>query len=174
MKFASVGEIRYILPSTLRSVPDFMNGGEVQQKDLRDHWPIKSYHSRPPLTPEQREKINSGHCPKCDSLIHVESVICGGEKGREGSCNHCGARWFPDEAPEPDCSKLFPRYKKRPPVGKKIYREFNCRHCGKLNKGLAARNAVYCPGTTCYEDARRIANREAYRKLNNLSRDLGV
>lgn len=174
MKFAYVGEIRYILPSTIRAVPSFMDGGEVQAKDLREHWPIKSYRGRPPLTTEQKGIINTGHCPKCGGPLDKAEIICGGEKGWEGICAKCGKRWFPDEPQEPDYSTLFHPSKKRPPVGKKIYREFICRHCGKLNTGLAARNAVYCPGTTCYEDARRIANREAYRKKGTLTRDLGV
>lgn len=174
MKYASVGEIRYILPTTIRALPAFMDGGETEQKDFRQKWPVRSYKSRPPLTAEQKAKIINGKCPKCDSLIRVEEVICGGEKGREGICNHCGARWYPDVPPEADCSKMFRPSKKRPPAGKKIYREFTCKYCGKVVKGLAARNACYCPGEKCYEDARRIANREAYRKLNNLSRDLGA
>lgn len=174
MKFASVGELRYILPTTTKALPSFMDGGVVEQKDLRQRWPIHSYKSRPPLTAEQKAKINSGHCPKCDSLLRCEEAICGGEKGKEGICNHCGARWYPDAPPEPDLTKLFRPASKRHPVGKKIYREFNCKFCGKLFQGLAARNACYCPGEKCYEDARRIANREAYRKLNNLSRDLGA
>lgn len=162
------------LPSRIHAVTDFMDGGETNLRDKYDHhWPIKSYRSRPPLTSEQKSLINKNECPKCGGLLACSEIICGGEKGMEGICTKCGARWFPDQIEEP-IPNLFPRGGKRPPVGKKVYREFTCKHCGKLVQGLAARNACYCPGTTCYEDARRIANREAYRKVNSLSRNLGV
>jgi transcription elongation factor Elf1 len=165
-------QYREILPSRIQMLPEFMDGGEPD-KNQRLGWPIRSYRSRPPLTADQKSIINTGHCPKCGGLLKNEEVICRGERGEECICTQCGKRWYPDNPPEPDCRNLFLPSPHRPPAGKKTYREFNCKHCGKPNAGMFARNACYCPGTNCYRDATRIANREAYRKSNTTTRDLG-
>ena len=141
-----------ITPSRIGMLPEFMDGGE-NGKPQRQHYPPSSY--RDPQTPPEI-------CPKCGTKTHVEFDIV-----------YCRDRIHSWAVPIPDDKpfdwKKYDRVYHGPKPGMRI---ITCEFCKETKTGMYAHYQKYC-SLKCYEDARRIKNREAYRKKGSTTRYLG-
>jgi hypothetical protein len=134
--------LREILPSRIRMLPEFMDGGE-KPRIQRQHYPPQSY--RDGITPPER-------CPKCDTRTHEEYGIV-----------YCRDRHHSWAVPIPTPNFSWKAIKGNHKGPKPYTRTITCRHCLETVTGKFMHHQIYC-SFNCYADARRIKNRMAYRK----------
>jgi hypothetical protein len=164
--------LREILPSRIRMLPEFMDGGEIPYHPTRGHFPVDSYRTRKSYSPDDLEKIKQGICPRCGSSLCEEMVIACGDKCTQVWCRSCARRYYPVLGKEErfDFRKCHDTPKA---TNKKIWRDFHCKECGKHRAGMFVACQKFCPGSDCAKKYWKRDTRESYRRRNNLTRYLG-
>jgi len=135
-------DMHEILPKRVKMLPEFMDGGE-KPRAQRQHYPPQSF--RDGITPP-------AICPRCGTPTHEEYGLV--------YCRDRNHSWAVPIPTEPfnwtplKCNHMGPR---------PYTRTITCAFCRETVTGEYMHNQKFC-SRKCYEDARRIQNRMAYRK----------